>query len=112
MIDPVFVDSGAWYAAAVPWDVNHAMAIAWLQANSQPLMTSDYVIDETLTLLKARGEMTRAISLGLDFFTGGLTTIHFLTPKQIEQAWEIFRRFRDKDWSFTDCTSKVVVEEL
>ena len=56
--------------------------------------------------------MTRAISLGLDFFTGGLTTIHFLTPKQIEQAWEIFRRFRDKDWSFTDCTSKVVVEEL
>jgi predicted nucleic acid-binding protein len=27
-------------------------------------------------------------------------------------AWETFERFADKDWSFTDCTSKVVIEQL
>jgi predicted nucleic acid-binding protein len=27
-------------------------------------------------------------------------------------AWETFRQFDDKSWSFTDCTSKVVMEQL
>jgi predicted nucleic acid-binding protein len=28
-------------------------------------------------------------------------------------AWEVFERFnQDKEWSFTDCTSKVVMENL
>ena len=27
-------------------------------------------------------------------------------------AWEVFRRFSDKRWSFTDCTSKVVMDRL
>jgi uncharacterized protein len=35
-----------------------------------------------------------------------------LTPGDIELAWQVFRRFRDKDWSFTDCTSRVIIEKL
>ncbi len=112
MNGPVFVDSGAWYATAVPWDVNHAAAAPWFLSNGRPLLTTDYVVDETLTLLKARGEMSRAIQLGSDFFSGSLTTVHYLTPTEVDEAWQIFRRFRDKDWSFTDCTSKVVMEKL
>ncbi|OGP28897.1 MAG: twitching motility protein PilT [Deltaproteobacteria bacterium GWA2_57_13] len=27
-------------------------------------------------------------------------------------AWEVFRQYRDKEWSFTDCTSKVIMERL
>ena len=27
-------------------------------------------------------------------------------------AWFAFSRFADKDWSFTDCTSKVVIERF
>ena len=27
-------------------------------------------------------------------------------------AWQVFRRFSDKEWSFTDCTSKVVMDRL
>ena len=27
-------------------------------------------------------------------------------------AWETFEQFDDKNWSFTDCTSKVVMEQL
>ena len=25
---------------------------------------------------------------------------------------EVFRKFSDKDWSFTDCSSKVVIEKF
>jgi predicted nucleic acid-binding protein len=83
-----------------------------MTANTGPLLTTDYVIDETLTLLRARGERTRAIAFGLDVFSGKLATIHYLSPADIAVAWDVFRRFADKDWSFTDCTSKVVLESL
>ena len=86
----IFVDTGAWFAAAVPSDPNHPAASRWLAGNNEPLLTTDYVVAETLTLLRARGEITRAL-------------LH---------AWKIFKRFDDKDWSFTDCTSKAVIERL
>jgi uncharacterized protein len=34
------------------------------------------------------------------------------SPLDIEAAWLIFERFDDKQWSFTDCVSYVVVERL
>ncbi len=56
----IFVDTGAWFASLIPTDPDHASATAWLAENSSPLLTTDYVIDETLTLLRARGERTTA----------------------------------------------------
>jgi hypothetical protein len=31
---------------------------------------------------------------------------------EIIEAWRQFREFQDKDWSFTDISSKVVMERL
>jgi len=55
----IFVDSGAWYASLVPDDADHAAATAWLTQNREPLVTTDYILDETLTLLRVRGQPTR-----------------------------------------------------
>ena len=107
-----FVDSGAWFALHIPVDAHHSAAVGWLAANRGPLMTSDYVIDETLTLMRARGQPAIALDFGTDVFAGALATVHYLTPANIADAWDVFRRFADKDWSFTDCTSKVVIEAL
>lgn len=108
----IFVDTGAWFASVVPSDSDHAAAVRWLSENTESLLTTDYVIDETLTLLQRRGEITRARSLGEQFFNGTLATIYYLTEADIAQAWETFRRFTDKEWSFTDCASKIVIEKL
>ena len=108
----IFVDTGAWFASVVPADPDHSAASRWLSRNTEPLVTTDYVVDETLTLLKMRGEATRALRLGDEFFSGRLTAIYYLTEKDVLQAWEIFRRFSDKGWSFTDCTSKAVIDKL
>lgn len=108
----IFVDTGAWFASIVPSDSDHATASSWLSGNTEPLLTTDYVVDETLTLLKARGEITRALRLGDAFFNGSLATVYYLTETDIALAWETFQRFLDKDWSFTDCASKVVIEKL
>ena len=58
----IFVDTGAWFASVIPTDPDHAAARDWLAANTAPLLTTDYVIDETLTLLRARGERNTRIA--------------------------------------------------
>lgn len=106
----IFVDTSAWYASIVPTDPNHKRAADWLQNNGDILFTTDYIVDETLTLLRARGENRRAISLGKSFFDGQLAVVYRLTAADIAKAWDIFQQFGDKEWSFTDCTSKAVME--
>jgi predicted nucleic acid-binding protein len=108
----ILVDTGAWFASVVPTDADYESAVAWLAGNREPLLTTDYIIDETLTLLRARGRRQLAIQTAVRLFSGELALVHYLTPDDIAAASEVFRRFADKDWSFTDCTSKVVMESL
>src|SRR5712691_306875 len=108
----IFVDTGAWFAAFVPNDTDHAAADAWLEANTEPLVTTDYVIDELLTLMKIRGEFRRALRVGASMFAEEITQLAWVLPDDIQQAWGIFRRYHDKGWSCTDCVSLVMMERL
>jgi uncharacterized protein len=108
----ILVDTGAWYANFIPTDPDHAAATAWLDGNREPLITTDYIIDETLTLLRARGQRRRALEAVVEFFSREVAEVHFITPADIAAAAEAFRTYADKDWSFTDCTSKAVIESL
>jgi hypothetical protein len=108
----VFIDAGPWYASIVPGDPRHADVMAWLRLNGQPLVTTDYVIDETLTLLRSRGERARAIALGRRLLDLSGVAIRFINEAEVRQAWALFRDNPGRDWSFTDCTSKVVIDTL
>lgn len=108
----IFVDTSAWFAWSIASDPNHAAAAKWMHANHEPLLITDYIADETLTLLRSRGEYHRALSMGEEFFKRGIATIHYLTPADIRATREIFHRFSDKAWSFTDCSSKLAIEKL
>ncbi len=107
-----FADTGGWFALFVPEDINHTTALAWFARQRQPLFTTDYVVDETLTLLRSRGQADVALNLGQQFFSDSLATIYYLTEEDIRASWQVFTRYADKEWSFTDCTSKVIMEKL
>ncbi len=108
----IFVDIGAWFASIVPSNPDHEAASRWLSRNTEPLLTTDYVVDETLTLLKVRGEARRALRIGEEFFRESLSRVYYLSTDDILSTWETFQRFSDKEWSFTDCASKVVIDKL
>lgn len=108
----IFVDTSSWFAAIVPTDQDHEMARDWFLQNRELLFTTDYVIDETLTLFKARGENTRSLQIAEAFFGGKLAEVCFLSEDDILQTLEIFKTFSDKDWSFTDCSSKYICEKF
>jgi predicted nucleic acid-binding protein len=108
----VFVDTGAWFARHVPSDPNHQRVKAWMDANSEVLVTTDYCVDETLTLLVARGRPRLALDVGRALFEENVARICFVTPDQVDRAWILFQTRAAAGWSFTDCTSKVVIDEL
>jgi predicted nucleic acid-binding protein len=60
----VFVDTGAWFAYFVRRDPDHRAATRWMQRNRQPLVTTDYILDELLTLLKVREYFRVAVAAG------------------------------------------------
>jgi uncharacterized protein len=108
----IFVDTSGWFASIVPTDQDHEAARNWFLQNREPLFTTNYFVDETLTLFKARGEHSRALQIGEEFFKGELTEVYCLTEDDILETWEVFQKFSDKDWSFTDCSSKFICEKF
>src|SRR5512135_1810757 len=105
----VFIDTGAWFARFVPTDPDYAAAKSWLDSNTQSLITTDYVVDELLTLLQIRGEYRRALEIGPRILHGEVCDLEWVTPLDVEEAWNVFSTYQDKGWSFTDCVSRVVM---
>lgn len=108
----IFVDTSVWYSMVVETDEQHAAVNAFLADNRLDLLTTDYIVDETLTLLRARSRNSRAIKLGKAFFEHRIAIVHKITEDDLAEAWNIFQSYDDKEWSYTDCTSKVIIEKL
>lgn len=110
----VFVDTGAFCALAIPHDQNNPKAKsihAKFQERKAILYTSDYVLDETYTLLKMRGSHTTAVKFMNEIQNTHINIIRI--TEDIETAAKaMFRKFDDKRLSFTDCTSFAVINHL
>ena len=50
----LFVDTGAWYALVDKNDPDHKEAVSFIRNNKIPLLTTNFVFDETITLLRSR----------------------------------------------------------
>lgn len=108
----IFVDTSFWFAAHVVEDLNYSRADALLAKPAHRLVTTDYVIDELLTLLLMRGHRPVAKMLGPLLFSERMAEIIWVDPADVASAWQIFDSFSDKAWSFTDCVSYAVMKRL
>jgi predicted nucleic acid-binding protein len=109
----IFVDTSAWFARFSPDDPQHDLLLEWFASNKTPLITSDYCVDETLTLLSTRGRKTLAIEVGRILFDESVAKLHFVAREEVHRAWILFQsRGVRSGWSFTDCTTKVVMDHL
>jgi predicted nucleic acid-binding protein len=71
----ILVDTSVWYAAYVDEVPEHAVADALLTAPKDRLATTDYIVDELLTLLVARGHRPVAKALGRQLLSESLCEI-------------------------------------
>jgi predicted nucleic acid-binding protein len=65
-----------------------------------------------LTVLRLRNELQRALELGGPLLNGDLCDLEWVTEADVRSAWQVFSAYRDKQWSFTDCVSRAVMERL
>jgi uncharacterized protein len=108
----IFMDTGAIYSLVVPSESRHQDFQRWYDGNKEPLITTDYCVDELLRLLISRKRSTLVLPTGWRIFSEKLCRLHFLTPEQIRRAWVVFQSKYQLGWSFTDCTSKTVIDDL
>jgi uncharacterized protein len=111
----LFVDTAGWIACADEADPAHQKAVAardaWLEGGGL-LVTSDYVADETLTLLRLRLGIEAAESWWRQVDGSSRVRWEYITLARVDRARALFFRYRDKDFSFTDCTSFILMREL
>ena len=111
----LFVDTAGWVACADAADPAHNKSAgardAWLQEGGV-LITTDYVADETLTLLRVRLGLGTAEAWWQQVDSSPRVRWEFISLARADKARGMFFRYADKEFSFTDCTSFVVMREL
>jgi hypothetical protein len=114
-VKALFVDTAGWMACADGADPAHDLARAARDAALEAgrlLVTTDYVVDETLTLIRMRLGLGAAEAWWAQV-EGSLRVRHeAIDALRAEKARAVMFRHRDKDYSFTDCTSFVVMKDL
>lgn len=112
VIPNIFVDTSAWYALFDKSDDTHIEAKTFHETNRSPLYTSNFIVNETLTLVKSRLGIDTAITVGKKFFNQEIAVVIHVTDEIEKHAWQIFQKHRDKEFSFTDCTSFALMEKF
>lgn len=114
-MNAVFVDTAGWMAGADAADPAHVRVCAArdgaLEAG-QTLVTTDLVVDETLTLIRFRLGLPAADEWWDQIDGSARLRWERVDSDRFEKARGLFFRYRDKNFSFTDCTSFVVMREL
>lgn len=109
----VFVDASGWVALFSPADTLHGEATQeWqvLTAERRKFITSDYVLDESYTLLRREPYgLTLAKGLQQLVTTSQLTTVIYADTYLHQDAWHLFTLFDDQPVSYTDCMSFAIM---
>jgi predicted nucleic acid-binding protein len=113
--EPLFIDSGGFYALVSAESAAHKNAIAIMEESRRTrrrAVTTDYVLDETATLLRARG-LTNQLKEFLRLTeTSQALSIEWMTPDRFAAVRTFMLKHLDQEFSFTDCASFVVMREL
>ena len=114
-MNALFVDTAGWMSCADAADPDHTRSCAARDAaleSGQTLITTDFVVDETLTLLRMRlgGKAANAWWRLID--ASDHLRWERVDPARFDRAREFFFKYSDKAFSFTDCTSFVIMKEL
>jgi predicted nucleic acid-binding protein len=111
----LFVDTGGWLALADAREPLHERARdardRWLEEGGL-LVSTDFVLDETLTVIRARLGLASARRWWEEVDASRRVRWEWIDPPRVRRALAVFFRWKDKPFSFTDCTSFEVMREL
>ena len=114
----VFADTSAWIALLVPKDRHHSRAQQVFQSvleKNTLVVTSNYIIDETVTWLRYRDSHISAVdfrNIIMEACCANRLHLEWITQNIEGKAWELFAKRADLTLSLTDCTSAIICMDL
>lgn len=116
--DSIFIDTWGWVALGNRSEKHHEevmKAYKEFRNRRMKVYTSDYVLDELITLLFRREKFSQAVRFTESVFSSaklGHVIIERITTERFGDAWKLRKKYQDKPGiSFTDLTSMVVMTE-
>jgi len=114
----LFVDTWGWLALRDRGDRRHDEAVTFFKeelAKRVSMVTTDYVLDETFTLLFRRLALPKAresLESLMAVIQDGSVSLESIHPARFGEAVSLRLKYKDKpEISFTDFTSMVVMRE-
>lgn len=111
----VLVDSSAFLALEDPDEQAHVAttrAFGELVAGGARLLSTNFVFDESYTLILTRLGRHRAVAWGESLRRSRLIDLIRVEHDHEQAAWDLILAFADKDFSYTDATSFAVAQSL
>ncbi len=111
----VFIDTSGFTALYRHGDRDHKeAALIWedLLKNRTLLYTSNYVIAETMTLLRRRISHRSSVEFGELLFASSQIQIIRPNAQQDTEALSLFKKFDDQNFSFFDCSSFAIMRDI
>ena len=108
------MDSSGFFALWDSGDEHHSAAVRLqkeLVGKNCHFLTTEYVVDETVTLLRLRHSHTAASDFLDTIESSEALRVEWIGQERFYAAAALFRKHDDKEWSFTDCVSFVVMRE-
>ena len=110
----VFMDSQCLIAANLPRDVNHARALAQLDAiesSGGTLVLTDAILIEFCNMLSRVSLRNQAMRVVRTLRENDAVEIIHVTKEILERAIALYETRDDKEWGLTDCISFRVMTE-
>jgi predicted nucleic acid-binding protein len=114
MSNLVFLDTSALVGFLLEGDEHHVRARRTLKdllRTSCTLLTTDYIFDEVVTRVRGRADHDSAVTAGEHILSSSSIELVDVDADLRKDAWRLFRKFRDQQLSFTDCTSFAVMRK-
>lgn len=108
----LFVDTSAWFAFLNRKDPHHPQVSHTLRTFKGRLLTSNFIFDETITLCLYRQGHALAARVGEVMLNYQVVQLIHITQEDSQLAWQLFLKRPDQQYSYTDCTSFVVMRRL
>lgn len=107
-----FVDTSFLIALQVPRDNHHGAARELWSSSTGRLVTTNHVVGETWTGLRRRAGHQAAAAFRRAIVNEPRLDVWHVTPEQEQAAWRWLLRRDEREYSFVDATSFVVMRAL
>ena len=110
----LFVDTSAFISLSDKSDNFHLQAIEFVKSFKPNfrLYTTNFILDETITHLRIHANHLLACCFRENIIRSPIYHIQYITSEIEEEAYNLFKKYHDKQLSFTDCTSFAIMNRL